>query len=67
MQKVATTPSMVSCDGGATMLTNLAAGDYNIRVVNFNGSDTGHTQIWNMRSFASSTGVHLIQEKSPYN
>jgi len=47
------------------MIENMDAGDYIIRVVNFNGTDMGHDKIWNMKSYASSSRVALT-ERSTY-
>ena len=41
-ERVTTTPSIVYCNGGATMMANLPKGKYNVGVVNFNGSDDEH-------------------------
>jgi len=53
-----TTPAQIMCSGGAFKLDNLAPGEYNIGVWNFDGSANGHN-IWQMRTFGEKQSLPL--------
>jgi|APSaa5957512535_1039671.scaffolds.fasta_scaffold49835_1 hypothetical protein len=56
---VSTYPRMSMCDGNAMQLKGLKKGDYQIRVVNFDGSAEGHDRVWKMRAFGQKKNLRF--------
>lgn len=44
------------------VIKGMKKGKYQVRVVNFEGSDQGHKKVWKMRAFSESSPVNFGHE-----
>lgn len=52
------------CNGDAMNIKGMKKGDYQVRVINFDGSAEGHKKVWKLRSFAASDEAKMSHQKN---